>query len=96
MVGSYPRLASKARLQTDPVTGNPALLYPEGVLLLNPSAAAILELCDGKRDLGSIAAQLAEKFKSPMELILPDLEKYILELRSKGLVQVLDVPEGNA
>jgi len=96
VIGSYPKLAARARLQTDPLTGKPALLYPEGLLLLNPTAAAILELCDGKRDLAGIIDRLAERFKSPPEMIQPDVEKCLLELRAKGLVQILDVPEEGA
>lgn len=34
------------------------LLRPEGAVALNPSAAAILELCDGARSLGTIIAEL--------------------------------------
>ena len=37
-----PRLASRAKLRKDPTTGGWILLFPEGLLKLNESAAAIL------------------------------------------------------
>ncbi|MCP3661458.1 MAG: pyrroloquinoline quinone biosynthesis peptide chaperone PqqD [Gammaproteobacteria bacterium] len=38
------------------------LLYPEGVVKLNESAAAILGLCDGERSVKQIIDKLAEQY----------------------------------
>jgi len=38
-----PRLAPGVRLQTDRVSGSPVLLYPEGMLQMNPTGAAIVD-----------------------------------------------------
>jgi DNA-binding MarR family transcriptional regulator len=65
---SRPRLAPKARLRTDRLTGETLLLYPEHGLILNPSAAAILRLCDG-RSVGDIAAELAAPVSDVLELL---------------------------
>jgi coenzyme PQQ biosynthesis protein PqqD len=65
---SRPRLARKARLRTDRLTGETLLLYPEHGLILNPSAAAILRLCDG-RSVGDIAAELAAPLADVLELL---------------------------
>jgi pyrroloquinoline quinone biosynthesis protein D len=65
---SHPRLARKARLRTDPLTGETLLLYPEHGLVLNSSAAAILRLCDG-RSAGDIAAALAAPLADVLELL---------------------------
>jgi hypothetical protein len=43
-----PKLAGYARLHTDPVTRRPLLLYPEGVLELEETTAAILSLCKNR------------------------------------------------
>ena len=51
-----PALGSRARLQTDPVTGEPVLLYPEGLLQLNETAHAVLSRCDGKTTVGEVVA----------------------------------------
>ena len=44
---SVPALWRLARLDFDSVRQQHVLLYPEGAVLLNPTGAAILELCDG-------------------------------------------------
>jgi len=74
---SRPRLARKARLRADPVTGETLLLYPEHGLVLNPSAAAILRLCDG-RSAGDIAAALGAP--------LADVLEFLAALRDRCLV----------
>ncbi|MBA2565036.1 MAG: pyrroloquinoline quinone biosynthesis peptide chaperone PqqD, partial [Gemmatimonadetes bacterium] len=62
--GMRPRLSRKVRMQWDEARQQPMLLYPEGLLLLNPGAQAVLELCDGQRTLAEIAAELATRFDS--------------------------------
>jgi hypothetical protein len=74
---SRPQLARKARLRTDRVTGETLLLYPEHGLVLNPSAAAILRLCDG-RSAGDIAAALG----APLD----DVLEVLAALSERGLV----------
>ncbi len=41
------------------------ILYPEGMAKLNETAAAILELVDGRRDVAAIIAMLNERFRKP-------------------------------
>ena len=57
-----PRLAASLRLVFDDVRGQHVLLGPESVLVLNPTGAAILQLCDGRRDVGGIVAELRGRF----------------------------------
>jgi pyrroloquinoline quinone biosynthesis protein D len=76
-VDSRPRLARKARLRTDRVTGETLLLYPEHGLILNASAAAIMRLCDG-RAVSDIATTLAAPVADVIELLTT--------LRDRGLV----------
>ena len=54
---SVPQLWRLARLDYDAVRGRPVLLYPEGAVLLNDTGRAILELVDGRRTVGEIAAR---------------------------------------
>jgi pyrroloquinoline quinone biosynthesis protein D len=49
-----PRLVTGARLQYDDVREEHVLLVPEGAVRLNPTAAAVLELCDGERSVGLV------------------------------------------
>jgi pyrroloquinoline quinone biosynthesis protein D len=57
-----PRLVTGARLQYDDVREEHVLLVPEGVVRLNPTAAAVLELCDGERSLDEIVVTLSERY----------------------------------
>jgi pyrroloquinoline quinone biosynthesis protein D len=82
-----PRVARGARLRTDPVTGRPVLLYPEGVLLLNPTAAVILTLCDGRRSLAELAAELAVRYSVSQEELACDLGMFLGRLRDRGLLR---------
>src|SRR5205085_11728976 len=49
-----PCLATGARLQYDEVREEHLLLVPEGAVRLNPTAAEVMELCDGERSLDDI------------------------------------------
>jgi pyrroloquinoline quinone biosynthesis protein E len=60
---SRPGLRRGVRLVHDPVRDRMALLYPEGVLLLNETAAAVLGYCDGRRDVPEVAAALADEYE---------------------------------
>lgn len=50
------------RLQWEAAQGDHVILYPEGMAKLNETAAAILELVDGRRDVAAIIAMLNERF----------------------------------
>ncbi len=62
-VDSRPGLRPGVKLVDDPVRGRTALLYPEGVLLLNETAADVLAWCDGQRTVPEVAAALAEEYE---------------------------------
>jgi coenzyme PQQ biosynthesis protein PqqD len=59
---SVPKLWRLARLGHDAVRGRPVLLYPEGAVLLNDTARAILELVDGRRTIAEIATELSARY----------------------------------
>jgi pyrroloquinoline quinone biosynthesis protein D len=46
------------RLQWEPAQDAHVLLYPEGMVKLNPSAGAIMSRCDGERTVADIVADL--------------------------------------
>ena len=50
------------RLQWEAAQASHVILYPEGMAKLNETAAAILELVDGRRDVAAIIAMLNERF----------------------------------
>jgi pyrroloquinoline quinone biosynthesis protein E len=53
-----PALARGLRLQWEPAQGAHVLLYPEGQVVLNASAAEILSRCDGVRSVAGIVADI--------------------------------------
>jgi pyrroloquinoline quinone biosynthesis protein D len=57
-----PRLNKLFRLQWEEVQQAYVLLYPEGMVKLNQSAAEILKQCDGSRTIDEIVAQLEQQF----------------------------------
>ena len=85
-----PAIWRLARLQYDDVRERPTLLYPEGLLLLNDSAAAILELCDGVRTVQEIATELSGKSG---EDVFGDVMEYLQALVERGLVRVAGATE---
>jgi pyrroloquinoline quinone biosynthesis protein D len=80
-------LAPKARVRIDPATDEPALLFPEGALLLNPTGAAIVELCDGKCTFAALVAKLAARYDAPANELEGDVSEYLQRLVDEGLVQ---------
>jgi pyrroloquinoline quinone biosynthesis protein D len=82
-----PKLAPKTKLRLDPKTGKYILLYPEKGLLLNPTGAAILRLCDGEQSLSSIIAVLALEFGSEPPVLQPEVLAFVQGLLDRGLLQ---------
>ena len=56
------RIRRGFRLQWEPVQNGHVLLYPEGMLQLNDSAAHILKLVDGQRSIEQIISELQTQF----------------------------------
>ena len=83
---SRPIPAPRARLQTDPVTGEPVLLYPEGLLQLNATAHAILLRCDGKRTVEEIVADLSREYEASPDDLRADVAECLTLLHGKQLV----------
>ena len=58
----YPKLTRRLRLQYEPAQESWVLLYPEGMVQLNASAAEILRRCDGGHTVPSIVQELEKLF----------------------------------
>jgi len=84
-----PRLASGARLAFDKVRDRHVLLFPEGAVALNETAVRVLELCDGRRTVDEIVAELASLYGESPEL-RADVDGLIGAIASRGLV--VDAP----
>jgi pyrroloquinoline quinone biosynthesis protein D len=61
-LGAVPRIGRNFRLQWEEVQKAWVLLYPEGMVKLNPSAGEILRRCDGEHTVASIVAELEQAF----------------------------------
>lgn len=57
-----PRLAKGVRMRFDDARGQSVLLSPEAILVLNPTGAEIVELCDGQRTIADIRKELQSRY----------------------------------
>jgi pyrroloquinoline quinone biosynthesis protein D len=61
---SIPRIGHGFRLQWEPAQDSHVLLYPEGMVKLNQSAAEILKRCDGERTAAEVVTELEAAFSA--------------------------------
>jgi coenzyme PQQ biosynthesis protein PqqD len=88
---SRPRLASKARLRRDQVTGKSLLLYPERGLALNDTAAEILGLCTGEATVQEIIEQLAGKYGEEKRAALAaEVRTFLDSLAERNLLRGIE------
>jgi pyrroloquinoline quinone biosynthesis protein D len=79
-----PRLVTGARLRYDEVREEHQLLIPEGVVRLNPTAAEVLELCDGERSLDTIVGELSARYGGTD--LRDDVRELVDAMAQRGLV----------
>ncbi len=83
-----PRLAPKARLRFDAKSERFMLLYPERGMVLNPTAADIVQLCTGELTVAEIVARLAEKYApQPRATIEGEVLTFLASLADRGLLR---------
>lgn len=85
--GSAIRLRPGVRLRYDPVRSATVLLYPEGILVPNETAAAVLARCDGSASLARIAGDLTGEFDG---VVLPEIVAFAARLANLRLVEIVD------
>lgn len=81
---THPRLATGARLRYDEVRDEHLLLIPEGAVRLNPTAVAVLELCDGERTLEEIVIALSQRYDGAD--VGDDVHQLVDAMAQRGLV----------
>lgn len=82
MIPTHPKLSRRFRLQYEEVLTRWVLLYPEGMVQLNESAAEILKRCDGERTVAQIVNELETTFS--IEGITSQVEALIEEGADRG------------
>jgi pyrroloquinoline quinone biosynthesis protein D len=81
----HPTLRKIFRLQWEPAQDAHVLLYPEGMVKLNQSAAQILLRCDGTRDVPGIVADLEQAFSTSG--LGAEVEAFIAAARERGWLE---------
>jgi coenzyme PQQ biosynthesis protein PqqD len=79
-------LARGVRLRADPLTGEPLLLFPEGILPLDASTHDILLRCDGDLTLAGIVLALSEEYEAEPGVLRADVAGCLTQLREEMLV----------
>jgi pyrroloquinoline quinone biosynthesis protein D len=77
-----PKLKRLFRMQWEEAQGNYVLLYPEGMVKLNQSAAEILKRCDGQRDVPAIVAVLEQDFNATG--LQADVDDFLRAANARG------------
>jgi pyrroloquinoline quinone biosynthesis protein D len=80
-----PALAPGYRFQWEPVQDCHVLLYPEGMVQLNETAAAILSFCDGQRNVLRVIADLENEYEA--EGLREDVLSFLAEAVERGWVR---------
>ncbi|MFD9703932.1 pyrroloquinoline quinone biosynthesis peptide chaperone PqqD [Lentzea sp. NPDC059081] len=61
-LAAVPRIRRGVKCTYDQTRAAHVVLFPEGVLVLNETAASVVALCDGARSVGDIAVALADEY----------------------------------
>jgi coenzyme PQQ biosynthesis protein PqqD len=79
-----PILAAHARYRWDKLRSQHQLVFPEGMVVLNDTGAAILRLCDG-RSTDELIAALKEEFRTCE--VADDVQEFLHRLTEQGLLR---------
>lgn len=81
---NQPKLSRRFRLQYESTQSRWVLLYPEGMVQLNDSAAEILRRCDGQHNLAEIVSELESVFGA--KGLAPQVQDLLEEGRRRGWI----------
>ncbi len=84
---SRPRLPRGVKLRHDDVRGRWTLLAPERFFEVDATAATVLQLCDGERDLAAIVAELGRRYNAPEAVIEKDVVAMLGDLKDKRVLE---------
>ncbi len=78
-----PRLRRGVRAATDPLTDETVLLFPEGVLILNETAAAVVRQCDGCHSVADVVQAVGEGYD---DVAVEDVMSLLRDLIAQNLL----------
>jgi pyrroloquinoline quinone biosynthesis protein D len=81
-----PKINPLFRLQFEKAQGCFVLLYPEGMVKLNDSAAEILQQIDGQTSVDEIQSQLQQKFPQAGD-ISNDIKEFLAAAHQKRWIK---------
>lgn len=84
-LAAQPRFGKGVKMRHD-ADGSAMLLVPEGALVLNPPAAAALELVDGRRTFEEIVAAVVERFDVAPQLAQEEISALFERLSQRGFL----------
>lgn len=84
-----PVLVHYARYRWDKIREQHQIVYPEGVLVLNDTSAAILKCCDG-RTIDELVAELAMAYDHDPADIAADVGEFLDSLTERSLLRNAD------
>ncbi|MGH4008738.1 MAG: pyrroloquinoline quinone biosynthesis peptide chaperone PqqD [Pseudonocardiaceae bacterium] len=80
-----PQLRRGVRVGTDPLNGETVLLFPEGVLMMNETAAAVVRQCDGSHSVTAVLQSVGEVYD---DVAVEDVLALLQDLVAQGLLVV--------
>ncbi|MQA17252.1 MAG: pyrroloquinoline quinone biosynthesis peptide chaperone PqqD [Pseudonocardiaceae bacterium] len=85
--GARPRLGRHVRMHFDRARERQVLLGPESVIVLNATGADILRLCDGRRTVAAIEAELQERYDRVVD---DEVRGFLTRLAARHCVEIDD------
>lgn len=82
-----PKLNRLYKLQFEKAQDCHVLLFPEGMIKLNPSAAEILLQVDGCKSNDDIVAALKEKFPDAPDDIAQDIQAFLADAATNNWIK---------
>ncbi|EIJ41238.1 coenzyme PQQ biosynthesis protein PqqD [Beggiatoa alba B18LD] len=64
------------------------ILYPEGMVQLNPTAGEILQRCNGQRTVSDIVQDLQTAFPQGGEAIVQDVHEFLKAAQEHGWISI--------
>jgi pyrroloquinoline quinone biosynthesis protein D len=83
---AVPAVGRGFRLQWEPAQEAHVLLYPEGMVKLNNSAAAIMTRCDGVRTVADIVADIERTYS--VTGLAGDVGAFVVMARDNGWLEL--------